>query len=148
MWDTARMDVKRVVDVERVQPEACTSGTPVDKAPDPKLGYDVIPSARYFSPDFMKLVLSPRPTLGASINTAGDTSFLYTGLTWGGFVWKGLFIEGFFGLATHDGQLNSHDPEPHDRRQLGSRVLFREAIEIGYRFLDNHSVSIMLDTSS
>ncbi len=93
----------------------------------------------------MKLVLSPRPTLGASINTAGDTSFLYTGLTWGGFVWKGLFIEGFFGLATHDGQLNSHDPEPHDRRQLGSRVLFREAIEIGYRFLDNHSVSIMLD---
>ena len=38
MWDTARMDVKRVVDVERVQPEACTSGTPVDKAPDPKLG--------------------------------------------------------------------------------------------------------------
>jgi len=101
--------------------------------------------ARFRSPDFMKVVLSPRPTLGASINTAGDTSFVYAGLTWGGFVWKGLFIEGFVGLAAHDGELNSNDPEPHDRRQMGSRVVFREAIEIGYRFLENHSVSIMLD---
>lgn len=101
--------------------------------------------ARFRSPDFMKIILEPRPTLGISANTAGDTSFLYTGLTWGGFVWKGFFVEGFFGLAVHDGELNSKDPEPHDRRQMGSRVVFREAIEIGYRFLENHSVSFMLD---
>jgi lipid A 3-O-deacylase len=101
--------------------------------------------ARFRSPDFMKPVLSPRPTLGVSANTAGDTSFVYGGLTWGGFLWRGLFLEGFVGLAAHDGERNSRDPEPHERRQFGSRVLFREAVEIGYRFLDNHSLSIMLD---
>jgi hypothetical protein len=108
-------------------------------------GVQINVEARFRSPDFMKIAASPRPTLGFSANTAGDTSFVYAGLTWGGFVWRGLFLEGFLGLAAHNGELNSSDPEPHDRRQFGSRVLFREAVEIGYRFLENHSISIMLD---
>ena len=49
------MDVKRVVDVIRVTPETNTSRTPVDKAPDPQLGHDVIPAERYYSEAFMKL---------------------------------------------------------------------------------------------
>jgi hypothetical protein len=28
---------------------------------------------------------------------------------------------------------------------MGSRVTFREAIEVGYRFLENHSISFVLD---
>ena len=54
-WDTARMDVKRVVDVIRVSPEDNPGRTPVDKAPDPELGHDLIPAARYHSAEFMKL---------------------------------------------------------------------------------------------
>ncbi|MCC6467751.1 MAG: acyloxyacyl hydrolase [Alphaproteobacteria bacterium] len=108
-------------------------------------GVQVNIEARFRSPDFMRIILEPRPTLGISANTAGDTSFAYAGLTWGGFVWGGLFVEGFFGMAVHDGELNSRDPAPHERRQMGSRAVFREAIEVGYRFLENHSISFMLD---
>jgi len=107
-------------------------------------GVQVNMEARFASPDFMKILFEPRPTLGASVNTAGDTSFLYGGLTWGGFVWKGLFVEGFFGMAVHNGWLDSHDPDPH-KRLLGSRFVFREALEFGYRFLDVHSISFMVD---
>ncbi len=107
-------------------------------------GAQINMEARFASPGFLSLLFEPRPTVGASINTAGDTSFLYGGLTWGGFVWRGLFVEGFFGMAVHDGWLDSHDPDP-PRRLMGSRVVFREALEIGYRFLDVHSLSFMVD---
>ncbi len=107
-------------------------------------GVQVNMEARFASPEFMKILFEPRPTLGASVNTAGDTSFLYGGLTWGGFVWKGLFVEGFFGMAVHNGWLDSTDRDPH-KRLMGSRVVFREALEFGYRFLDVHSVSFMVD---
>lgn len=101
--------------------------------------------ARFRSPEILRAAGAPRPTLGLSVNTAGDTSFLYGGLTWGGFVWNRLFLEAFLGAAAHDGEVDSDDPGPHDRTQFGSRVLFRGAVEVGYRFLDNHSISIMLD---
>jgi lipid A 3-O-deacylase len=107
-------------------------------------GAQVNMEARFASPGFLSILFEPRPTVGASINTAGDTSFLYGGLTWGGFVWKGLFVEGFFGMSVHDGWLDSHDPDP-PRRLMGSRVVFREALEFGYRFLDVHSLSFMVD---
>jgi len=108
-------------------------------------GMQVNVEARFRSPDFLRIAASPRPTLGISANTTGDTSFLYGGLTWGGFVWNRFFLEAFVGAAVHDGELDSSDPGPHDRTQFGSRVLFRGAVEAGYRFLDNHSLSIMLD---
>ncbi len=109
-------------------------------------GAQVNIEARFTSPDFMKILFEPRPTVGASLNTAGDTSFLYGGLTWGGFLWKGLFVEGFFGMAVHNGELDSKDPEYLlDRKQFGSRVVFREQVEVGYRFLDVHSISFMVD---
>ena len=107
-------------------------------------GVQVNMEARFASPDFMKILFEPRPTVGASVNTAGDTSFLYGGLTWGGFVWKGLFVEGFFGMAVHNGWLDSTDRDPH-KRLMGSRVVFSEALEFGYRFLDVHSISFMVD---
>ena len=109
-------------------------------------GAQVNLEARFASPDFMKILFEPRPTLGASVNTAGDTSFLYGGLTWGGVLWKGLFLEGFFGMAVHDGELDSKDPQPQlTRKQMGSRVVFREAVEFGYRFFELHSVSFSID---
>jgi phenylpropionate dioxygenase-like ring-hydroxylating dioxygenase large terminal subunit len=53
---TARnMDVKRQVDVLRVDPDGWPNGTPAGKAPDPELGSALIPAGRYTSPDFMAL---------------------------------------------------------------------------------------------
>lgn len=89
-------------------------------------------------------ILSPRPHLGVSINTTGDTSFLYLGLTWTWNITDALFLDISFGGTIHDGWLTSHEPDP-DRRLMGSRLLFRESLELGYRFLDHHSLSLMLD---
>lgn len=49
------MDVKRHIDVPRVDPDAWPRGTPAHKAPDPDLGHAMIPAARYTSREFMKL---------------------------------------------------------------------------------------------
>jgi phenylpropionate dioxygenase-like ring-hydroxylating dioxygenase large terminal subunit len=46
-------DVRRRVSVRRVASDAVSHGTPVAKAEDPQLGYDIIPAARYTSADFM-----------------------------------------------------------------------------------------------
>lgn len=48
------MDVKRKSDVTRVE-RPVPNGTPVEKAADPQLGYDIIPAERYTSADFMQL---------------------------------------------------------------------------------------------
>jgi phenylpropionate dioxygenase-like ring-hydroxylating dioxygenase large terminal subunit len=49
------MDVKRQVDIIRVNPQDWPNGTPAEKADDPDLGHDLIPVARYFSADFMAM---------------------------------------------------------------------------------------------
>lgn len=49
------MDIKRQVTIERVDPAVAGNGTPVEKAPDPQLGYDLIPAERYISREFMQL---------------------------------------------------------------------------------------------
>src|SRR3546814_20920643 len=45
-------------------------------------GIDVNAEILFASPEFLSAIWSPRPHLGADINTAGDTSQLYLGLTW------------------------------------------------------------------
>jgi lipid A 3-O-deacylase len=102
---------------------------------------------RFDSPDIFEYILSPRPHLGASINTSGDTSFLYFGLTWTWNIYQGLFADFSFGGTVHDGWLDSHDPDP-EQRLMGSRLLFRESLELGVRFWDHHSLSVMLDHTS
>lgn len=82
------------------------------------------------------------PNLGASINSRSDTSKIYAG-----FVWEFQFDNGFFfnfgtGLAVHNGQLESRDP---NKKQLGSRVLFREPIEFGFAIDKQQRISIMFD---
>jgi len=99
---------------------------------------------RFNPPPLFEYILSPRPHLGASINTVGETSFLYLGLTWTWDITDSLFLDLSFGGTIHDGWLNSHEPDP-DRRLMGSRLLFRESLELGYRFLEHHSLSLMLD---
>ena len=106
---------------------------------------DVNLEVQFVSPEVLEVIGSPRPHLGADINTVGDTSSFYFGLTyeWDDFdVWKGFFIGFSIGGAYHDGETNN---APADRKELGCSLLFRGSFEFGYRFWDTHGISLMLD---
>ncbi len=97
------------------------------------------------SGDVWDIVANPRPFLGLNINTAGDTSSLNGGLNWDWTVWNQSFFSFAWGGAVHDGKLSTNKP---GRKELGSRVLFYLAAELGYRFGSHQSVAIRLDHMS
>jgi hypothetical protein len=91
---------------------------------------------------FFWYLFEPRPTLGLDINTNGQTTFGYGGFTWEWSITRRLYLDFFLGFAGHDGFLHN---APRDRRELGSRLLFREALELGWRLNERHAVSLMID---
>jgi lipid A 3-O-deacylase len=112
-------------------------------------GADVNVEVLFTSPDLLRYIGSPRPHIGADINTSGNTSDGYFGLTWGIMLIQnlfgagdGIFANGSLGGAVHDGHL---DTAPPDRKRLGSRILFRESLELGYQVNPVVSVSAILD---
>jgi lipid A 3-O-deacylase len=109
---------------------------------DKESGVDINFEALFHSPEVFKYILSPQPHLGASINTVGDTSKLYFGLTWGLDIGP-VFVEGSLGGTVHDGE-TKRDPH-NNHKELGCTFNFREAASIGYRFTEQHSLSIMVD---
>lgn len=106
-------------------------------------GFDVNGEVLFTSPGFLGAIWAPRPHLGLQVNMAGETSQAYAGLTWQYDFASGPFVAGSLGFAIHDGEL---DTDRGDRKSLGGRVLFRESIELGYRFGEarRHAVSLML----
>lgn len=103
----------------------------------------------FTSPDFLAVIGSPRPHLGGSVNTAGNTDKGYFGLTWGITFLEnllgpgdGVFANGSLGGAVQDGYI---DNAPAGRKALGSPVLFRGSIELGYQATPTLSVSAFLD---
>jgi len=112
-------------------------------------GPDVNLEMLFTPPDILAIIGSPRPHIGADINTAGKTSDGYFGLTWGIMLIQnlfgagdGIFANGSLGGAVHDGYIDSGPP---NRKLLGSRVLFRESAELGYQLVTGISISAMLD---
>ena len=112
-------------------------------------GTDINGELLFASPGFLSWIGAPRPHIGGSVNTSGNTSYGYIGLTWSYDLWRDLFgagdaffVAGSLGGGAHDGYLNSG---PSERKLLGSRVLFRESAELGYRVTPAISISIMLD---
>jgi len=112
-------------------------------------GPDVNLEILFTPPDLLAIIGSPRPHLGADINTAGKTSDGYFGLTWGIMLIQslfgagdGVFANGSLGGAVHDGFI---DTAPAGRKRLGSRVLFRESAELGYQLTPGINVSALLD---
>ena len=115
-------------------------------------GSDINFEMLFTPPEFFRVIGSPRPHLGGSLNTAGKTNDGYFGLTWGItliqnlFGWGGgVFANGSLGGALQDGFTNSAPP---DRKKLGSTALFRESIELGYQLTPNLSVSGFVDHMS
>ena len=107
-------------------------------------GFDVSIEARFarFTGGFWDTIWQPRAHLGTNINSAGDTSSVYAGLTWDWQIWGPVFFSLDLGGAVHDGETSTAEL---DRKELGSRVLFREAVEIGYRYQGHHALSLRLD---
>lgn len=112
-------------------------------------GADINGEVQFTSPAFLGIIWSPRPHVGTDINTDGKTSDIYAGLTWTLLKFQdvfrtsdAIFFDGSLGGAVHDGHL--HGGSSSDK-QLGSRVLFRESIEIGYQFVPRQSISVFAD---
>jgi lipid A 3-O-deacylase len=115
-------------------------------------GIDLNGEVLFHSPGILSWAYAPRPHVGLQINTSGKTDQIYAGLTWTLFEVPQVFTNDdkiftnfAFGGAVHDGHLNSGGA---DDKLLGSRVLFRESLEIGYWFLPTNSVSLYADHES
>lgn len=89
---------------------------------------------------------NPRPHLGTTINMGGDTSQAYGGVTWDWKLPKRMFFNFSWGLAYHNGDtIHSASNVKTDKKELGSSVLFRESVEIGWNFYGKDSISLRLD---
>jgi lipid A 3-O-deacylase len=108
-------------------------------------GADINGEVLFDSPDFLKPIWAPRPHLGLSINTQGDTSQVYAGLTWTYEPIQKVFIDFSFGGSLNNGERDTTDL---DRKSLGSHVLFRESLSVGYRVDDHNSISVAFDHES
>lgn len=80
---------------------------------------------------------------GAVINLADGTSYIYAGLnSMNAFGDSNFYFEIGGGFAVHDGDL---EKKSEDRREMGSRVLFRFESSIGYQFNNDMSLSFFFD---
>jgi lipid A 3-O-deacylase len=113
-------------------------------------GADLNFEVLFTPPDFLAIIGSPRPDIGGSLNTAGNTNDGY--LTWGITLIQNLFgsgnsifLNGSLGGALQAGYNNSAPP---GHKTLGSTALFRESLELGYQVTSTVSVSAFVDHMS
>ena len=85
---------------------------------------------------------SIRPALGTTINFEGYTSKAYLDARWQWECTPHTFFALGLGIAIHDGETFTRDPE---FKQLGRRVLFHPNAELGYRLTEHHSVSLFFE---
>ncbi len=100
-------------------------------------------------PPYLRWMVQPRPTIGGEINTAGFTNQAYLGGTWSWLLASnvvqpsdGIALSFFFGPAFNDGDIIAKAP---DHKSLGSHILFREALELGYLINPVYQVSAFFD---
>lgn len=106
---------------------------------------DMIASA----PSWLHWALQPRPTIGGDINTAGRTNQAYVGATWSWYLARelvnpgdGIVLDYFFGPGFNDGQIHNGNSE---RKALGSNVLFRVGLDLGYQINPVWVISAHID---
>jgi hypothetical protein len=107
-------------------------------------GADVNLEALFVSPGFLAPIWAPRPDVGININSAGKTSYAYAGLTWAVDFTPVFFGDLSAGGAIHDGP-DTVSIHTRDHKGLGTRVLFHESVELGYRLTPIWSVAAFLD---
>lgn len=115
-------------------------------AADPvEKGVDVNAEILFVSPGFLEPVFSPRPHLGVQVNTRGDTSQIYAGVTWTLDLTDQLWLGLSGGGTLHNGETLDING---DRKALGSRALFRLAAELGVNVTEQLSLSLYFDHES
>eukprot|EP00435_Cladocopium_sp_Y103_P078131 s1_g1870.t1 len=113
---------------------------------------------RFRSPDFFDFMWAPRPTFGITYATDSPaTNTAYGGLTWTIDIWDDVYTDLFFGLSVHDGNDNfdhfaavssgAITDDSGFEKYLGCSVLFREAIEVGYKFGNRRQYAIAATVS-
>jgi lipid A 3-O-deacylase len=105
-------------------------------------GYDGHIEVRFASPRFLDIIWSPEPHIGANINTEGDTSQVFAGLSYEWNLWKGLFAGISVGGALHDGETDSG---ALDKKDLGCHLLFRESLTLGWELTEHHKIAAIFD---
>ena len=105
-------------------------------------GIDINFEVLFKSPSMLDVVWAPRPHLGATLNSAGNTSQAYLGLTWDWDFYRYFFLNFSLGGAFHTGEKVTDDPK---KKSLGCSVLFRESLDLGYKVSGPHSVMFHLD---
>ena len=100
----------------------------------------------FASPEFLKVLWSPRPAIGATINSDGNTDQAIVALVWtligSSRGEPGLYLDVGAGGEANDGRI------PLDNRHheaLGSHLLFHEEAELGWQFEANWSIGLYLD---
>lgn len=96
-----------------------------------------------FRNSYLQHFLTPRPHIGGQVNTEGDTSQFYFGVTWDVDLTEDLFFETSFGGAVHDGPLDEAGV-----RSFGCSLNFRESASLGYRVTENWSALLTIEHMS
>jgi lipid A 3-O-deacylase len=107
-------------------------------------GIDANGEVLFVSPGFRAPIWAPRPDVGVNINSAGKNSYAYAGLTWTANFSPVCFGDLSVGGAIHDGP-NAVATTQQDHKGLGTRLLFHESVELGYRFTAQWSLAAFID---
>ncbi len=111
-------------------------------------GADLNVEFLFASPAWLEQLWAPHPHLGVYLHTDNDTNQVYGGLTWEKVFIHRIFLDFALGLTLHDGDLHCSHHYCHDDKDLGSAVLFREALELGCRITSHHSLSLIISHMS
>jgi len=111
-------------------------------------GADLNVEFLFASPAWLKQLWSPHLHLGVYLHTDNDTNQIYSGLTWEKVIIHRIFLDFAFGLTLHDGDLHCSHHYCHDDKDLGSAVLFREALELGWHITPRYSFSLIVSHMS
>lgn len=95
---------------------------------------------------FFNFIFNPRPHIGFNLHTENHTHSAYTGLTWRLFNWDDvIYVNASFGGLIHTGATTKNRV---GCIPLGTRLLFRESIEIGAMLTRRVSLSFTLAHAS
>jgi lipid A 3-O-deacylase len=91
---------------------------------------------------FVDFLANPRPMLGGFLNTDGHADHAYAGLDWRYEHAGGFFLDLTFGAAIHSGRLEQDRFVRRRQNSLGTRWLFRESLDLGWRVGERHYLSL------
>jgi lipid A 3-O-deacylase len=94
----------------------------------------------HFDNRFLNFLLTPRPRIGASINTGRGTSQASFGFAWDIYIWKNWFWEASLDIAFHNGWTDHLTLPTDNLRALGCSPLLRQSLSLGFDITEHWRV--------